>query len=455
MGDQDREATLPIDPELDSNARAAAVDGTGAPARAGAGTQAPSRDDDDALAEIEARHGKPKSTSGKKGSSSARSSAARPAATRRNLLDDNKPVVWSREDRASGNVIKKPGEPRTREKRPNARQGANGRFLPGESGAEREFNEEPEEELDELEGADADEGDDDQGEQQEHRGREGARGDRDEALARDLLVARRALRRDGWSEEDLDGTSEQTIVRVGLHRARNQQDLDRKFADRNRDRERGLFTATRKDSRAPDTRAEHTDRDNGEGGDDLQELEAVLGEAHLDEELGRKAAKAVSGYVSKLIEQRAGSESSVVLEQLMDERERSKLGERFPALMRDGRLWDDVSALAEGLYQDGVKRGHYSRGLAGIDAAFEDAARVKLGDPERAAERRNGRKAVHAARENGSPTTPRAHREQRFASVKTREELDDLWLSARERGDKEAMQEIQAMYENPRLAVFK
>ena len=454
----DTEATT-IDPELDPKVRAAAVDGTGA-ARQGVGERQESGDEDAALAEAEAKHGIGK---GKRSTSSApaKRSGSKPRSERttsrgqggerKPITDPNKPIRWSRDQRATGDIVR--GAPK--------RQDQRGRFLAGEHGPEREFNEtegEPEEELEEGEGEEGE--DEGEGEEQEHRGRGRARGDRgDPDHERDVVDARRALRRDGWTEDDLDGVSEETLIRIGLHRARNQRDIDRRFATTsNRGRERGFFGRTdqeRETSKPDARRREDPDTGNASYEEDLEALETSLAESMLDEELGKKAAKAVGEFVRKHSAASASPERDVVLEHLMDERARLRLGERFPMLKRDDDLWDRISEKASVFYRDGVKSKAYDPGLRGIDEAFEDAARATLGDPRRIEQRRNTQRAVHAARENGSPAVPQARRDPgRFAKVKSREELEDLWLRARESNDQESLQSITAELQKPRFKSF-
>lgn len=411
-----------VDPDLDPNRRASEVE-TNSRAAKELGVQgAPrsEREQDAELARLEAKHG----VSGESESPQRERRSARSGATQEQSEADfnpDKPLTWK--DRAKGVIRDDKGRfQKFLENSDELREQVGDR--PHQRAAEGE-DETPGEETDlDGEGRDSD--------------------DRQQRMR----TALRALRRDGWSDRELDALDDRAILRMGERRARNQLDVDSKLADRSRDRnstardrdrtrERGRSDEpARRDPRADDTL------------DALTELEELFVDAFADESLGRKASSLVAQLLeSKRQPDERDSARDAVLNDLMQERMRARLGERFPKLKTDDDLWDRVSERAEAWHESGVERGIYPQGLRGIEQAFSESARALVGDPLSKQERET-RRRVAEARSNGQMSHTMTADRSPFEGVKSRDQLDDMWLAARERNDTSAMRQIEAQYKS-------
>ncbi len=380
--------------DAESAARAAVIDGAGPIAEAG-GVQAPPTQDEDAIL------GQLMDEAGLGGDEQYDEAVSTPAAA----FDENAPITWTPKDVAQGNDIV-PG------------RDEKGRFQPKATEAPAAAPTAAPAQTDQPA----------------------------PAYTQDQLeTGLRAFRRDGFKDEDLQRFSKEDIVRLGTTRSQAQAAVDTKIAELSQTSDPRTATPTQ-DEAAP------TANDQGLE-EKLEAFRTLTGEAFADDELGDRlasalgdvvdAAKGAAYPVGRTYGQNGTQEGENLLNALVDEQARARLGERFPTLKSDDNLWDTVSAKAQVLHSAGVA--HYGGGLPGIYSAFEDSARILVGDPVAAREVADRANAL-AHRGGGNVAPPQTRAVQSQPTYQTRDQLDDAWLTANEDGDDSAKREIEALY---------
>jgi hypothetical protein len=426
------------DPELDPGTRARNVDST-SPAAAALGTQAPHRsdaDEDAHLRDLEAKHGvargrgRGRSEEGtgsesRRGRTRAKAEEEEEETERADRFDPGKPITWDAKSKEKGVIRDEQGRFKQWMERGE------------EAEPERGEGEELEEELEEEDETPAEDLDGD------------GSSERDDTEVR-MERAIKALRRDGWTEKELDKLSDKAVLRIGEKRARSQSDVDSRFAERSRDIQNGRRNGRERAREPEDDSAEPVTGDaryNATLDDAIEELEGYLVEGFADDALGQKTSAALRKVLGKAtsISREARARENLVNE-LIEERVRTRLGERFPKLKSDDDLWARIANLGHSLLEAGLKRRAYAPGLRGIEQAFSDAARARLGDPLSRKERES-RRVAHAARENGQLTNTRITAERAPFATLDRDQLETKWLQARERGDKEVQNELERAME--------
>ncbi len=242
----------------------------------------------------------------------------------------------------------------------------------------------------------------------------------------DLESALKALRRDGYTDGEIDALGQEAVVRLGLKRAKTQKDVDRAYED----------LKSLKEQAEPKPTADKAEPSADKPSVDLKKLAKPL-----YQDFGNDAGDAIVGLVSKANEQSTGQLKQVTAE-LQATREfatavaaetmRAGLGERFPQV-NDDASWSQVLEKANDFAAAyGSKDG--SKPMAAFRECVTDAAKVLFA----------GEQASPAtSKKKARPSVPGKNPKPRAIP---QEQVDDLILAALESGNKETAERLSRKY---------
>lgn len=330
----------------------------------------------------------------------------------RSLLDDDRPLTWSKDQRDKGEDV----VPRD----------AKGRFQAREAPAAA---------------APATAAPAPPSEQPARAETDRAQGEAPQYGQEELSTALRALRRDGYSDQDLQLLSDADVVRIGSRRAELQAQVDSRLAGRAREADHGeratLEPATTNGSAAPTAPARGPSADSAY---DALEADAIL--AVGDATIGKQLAGSLRNYTESLLNAAHpgatdGGANGAMLEALLAERARDTVGERFPAVKKDDALWRTVASEGHAIYEGRLAQGIVTGGdpssvLLDLNSAFIDAARIHAGAKSKSTDDYIEQRALRAARANGGMTRPTPQAPASAPQVKSQDDIDSMWLATRE-----------------------
>ena len=255
-------------------------------------------------------------------------------------------------------------------------------------------------------------------------------------ISDNLEQALQVLRRDGWSNEDLEALPEERLVAIAEHRKKMQADVDRMLRDRQPDADDAPQTA--KDSE--ESHAEPTP-DQPSGANLTERAQAFADYLGLDEdgtrllvEFQRSAVEPMQQIVD---EQRAALESVSQQIMFMDiDRARMELAAEYPQV-RDVSApeWDRVLHRMVKLYDD-------ESSDKPTKAVMEDAILLEFKDSF-ASEAKQTKQQVRRFRDDGMPTVPRQQSANQDYS--TPEERHDAVLRILESNDPRKFERARAI----------
>ena len=240
----------------------------------------------------------------------------------------------------------------------------------------------------------------------ESEGSQGSAPDRDGALS--------ALKRDGISQAIIDKMSEEEILELGAKRAKVQSDTDNAY------RELGAL----KKSGENESDETKTESEVAEPAD--QPVEDTLKETlkPFADIFGDDAADALLSYGKTAVEPLATQlqAQQAMREQLLLDRSRQGLADRFPSLATD-----EGYASVQQRMQTLVKSGEYRD----IDTLMNDAARIEFSDTANEAALEYEKKKLH---QKSSGQMTQADKASTPAGALTNDEREDMLLDALDRG---------------------
>lgn len=194
-----------------------------------------------------------------------------------------------------------------------------------------------------------------------------------------LETALEALRRDGWTEEELNKLAKKTIISKGLKRAKVQADTDSMHADLRRMKsEHEKLQAKPGEPASPPA--------------DLAALAKVLADEGISEGVGKTLVGTLQSWKQAHDEEVSNLKQALV--GMHVESQRREVAERFPDL-RKPDVWNDVQELAE----------FFETKEPGKDTAYyiEKAARKHGLKPADETVRAEQAATENRAKKNGSP----------------------------------------------------
>lgn len=232
--------------------------------------------------------------------------------------------------------------------------------------------------------------------------------------APDMDGALSALKRDGLSQAIIDKMSEEEILELGAKRAKVQSDTDNAY------RELGEL----KKSGNSESNETATESEVAEPAD--QPVEGTLEDTlkPFADIFGDDAADALQIYGKTTVEPLATQlqAQQAMLEQLLLDRSRQSLGERFPNIATD-----EGYASVQQRMQTLVKSGEYRD----IDTLMADAARIEFSDTANEAALEYEKKKLH---QKSSGQMTQADKASTPAGALSNDEREDMLLDALDRG---------------------
>ena len=234
-----------------------------------------------------------------------------------------------------------------------------------------------------------------------------------------------ALRRDGFTKDDINELGRDTALRLGKKAADRQKDIDAKFDERSRERNQTPTQPTE----TP------TDRASQEGADQQADPFAEVA-THFESFYGDTVAgDLIRGPYQALEQRQVNLEGRI--NDVLDVVSRDQMAEEFPKVKNAG-LWKQVKNLA-------TKLGALDEGASRADL-LQEAAEITLG-PEQYREQKAKTTKKRAAQDKGSraPSTHRSTSADRQA-VKDMdaEQLQDYSLDLRMAGRVREAEEVEA-----------
>ncbi len=321
-----------------------------------------------------------------------------------------------------------------------------GRFTPeDEDDEDDEFSDETgfvDAELEEEEGEE-EEGEEEEDERPRLRRKKGD----DDELSDAMRALRGALGKDA-AETLMDKMSDDEILDAADHAIKRERAIQRKLSDNGRRQtgDRGLETSG-------DPRAEEPAGKTGGSTlkSDLDAAAKLITEELVGTDGGEVVSKAFLGLQeqNQRLETALGDSHSLT-EALLKRSSRADLVSKgYPELSKNDRLFEKVWKKADTLHRAGTENGEYSEGLAGIDEALLDAARVVLkGRPKARQVSLEGESKRQASKAGGSPKAPR-QRSQNGTVLRnmTQDEFETRVLTALEAGDPKEAARLRSLAE--------
>lgn len=254
------------------------------------------------------------------------------------------------------------------------------------------------------------------------------KGQEEEVDASDLEAALTALRLAGIPNEVIEHTGRKRLVAWGLEQrdreAKRKQDTEEKLKGKTAELEEQIQQLTEK----RDLKSAEPTLDP-----DLEELigtHAASIAAEYGDDFGKLFGSALSDVAKHLskpapVEQDAPDGRSVMVEEMILDRERAAIGERYPNVSDED--WGKVADKAQILIQTGSYKG-----LSGCDTAFQDAAQIVLGVPPDAKEAVEAKRAESRRRDRGQPVAGRVR--SKSPKAMTQDEKEERALEMLEGG---------------------
>jgi len=241
-----------------------------------------------------------------------------------------------------------------------------------------------------------------------------------------LLTARVALKRDGWSEGDINSLSQDAWLERGLARAEAQSKNDEVYSERDRLRSQlGITPREEPNEEQPGASDPQGASDPNKAGVDLTSLAGPVAEAISEMEDPAEVASHLASFAQKAVQTEVQG-----LQQTLNGLLEARAKERIA-----GRYEGDLTTLQEAAGQLGAAGRHSDKtGLDRFDSLLEDALALHGGTPASQNNNTSSAPSKRGARRPVGGKTP-------VPKPRSREELIDARIARIERGE----QDVQAL----------